>query len=216
MGRKKKETEQPKVSEQKEKETNKSTSGSIGYQGKISVAVQRGNKTISNKTYNNNGNTNLFRFLGDCLAGTFSEENRPIKIALFNKKNTGIPEEADDFSTWVFTKSILASPLTIVYSNTPKPKIEGNTVSITYDFKIPYTYLTGSVYKVAIYSARNEVNTEVPSSNNIWNWSAAFGFLNEDGTDWEPIIISNSNKQYYTLLISWTMSIRNQIKGGNN
>lgn len=214
MGRKKKETTEQttKVSDQKEKETNKSTSGSIGYQGKINVKVQRGNQTVSNKTYNNNGNTNLFKFLCDCLSGYYQESSRPVKIALFNRGDTD--EYPEQFNTWNFTKSKLSSPLTIVYSNTPKPETGNNTVSITYDFKIPYIYLTNDVYKVAIYPFNKDVDSQKSSTGEAWSWSAAFGFLDEDNK-WDPINISNSSKQYYTLLISWTMTLGNQNKGGN-
>lgn len=55
----------------------------IGYQGMVSVKIQRGNRIISSKTYHNSGMPSLFRFLANCLAGSVSANGRPVKIKLF-------------------------------------------------------------------------------------------------------------------------------------
>lgn len=56
---------------------------SIGYQGTVSVKIQRGNKIISSNTYHNSGMPNLFKFLANCLAGSISADGKPVKIKLF-------------------------------------------------------------------------------------------------------------------------------------
>jgi len=68
----------------------------IGYQGKLKVSVQRGNKTISTKEYHNNGMPNLFKFLANALAGSFNEVLRPVKIKLFRFKHAESRSTAED------------------------------------------------------------------------------------------------------------------------
>jgi hypothetical protein len=60
-----------------------SKTDSISYQGKVTVKVVKGSKTISTKNYSNAGLPRLFEFLGKALAGNYSENLRPCKVKLF-------------------------------------------------------------------------------------------------------------------------------------
>jgi len=220
MGRKKKVTietpkEQPKETQQKT--TRQNSSASIGYQGKLNVQVRRGDKVLSNKTYHNTGNINLFRFLCQCLAGNYREDLRPYKIALFARGNTET-EYFDNVDTWEFNKGNLATPLMISYSNTPITRYSrtelgetvGGSYDIEYEFKIPYTYITKSFCKAAIYSYSATVDEIVEPHADDYSWSAAFGFANAANTDFQQIDLKNADRQFYTMVLTWTMTISNQ------
>lgn len=209
MGRKKKVVTETPVSQEETKETKttektnvSSSVATIGYQGNLNIKVQRGNKIISNKTYHNTGSQLLFRFLCECLAGNYYEDLRPVKIKLFSGHDT---EKINEPNTWINEDTESATPLSITYSNvaTVEESLSSNEYSVSYEFKVPYTYIIRSVYKAAIYSGNETDNT---------HWSAIFGFI-EDGA-WDPIIISSADQQYYTLVLTWTMTISNQ--GGSN
>ena len=217
MGRKKKTTTETPISQEEIKETStvmetkKSPSaGTIGYKGNINVKVQRGNKIISNKNYHNTGNQSLFRFLCECLAGNYYDDLRPVKIKLFSGSNS---EDISNPYSWITNgtegtvDTPVATPLALTYTNVAAIEdiTDNYKYTVSYEFKIPYTYINTSVYKAAIYAGNENDKTK---------WSAIFGFLNEDESGWDPIEITNADQQYYTLVLTWTMTISNQ--GGSN
>lgn len=197
MGRKKK-IEETKV-ETKAEEIKKPLPATIGYEGKINVKVQRGTKTVSNKTYHNTGSNKLFHFLCECLAGNYYNDIRPVRIKLL-KGNTN--ESVTDMTDWILDP---ATPFSLTYANVAAVENGTNSYSTVFEFKIPYTYILDNVYKAAIYTENAATNKD---------WSAIFGFFNDTKTGWDPILVSNENKQYYTLVLTWTMTISNQnVKG---
>lgn len=94
-----------KVKQKPIKDLHASGEQNIGYQGKVSVKIQRGNKIISSKVYHNSGMPNLFKFLANCLAGNISANGKPVKIKLFefpsgllNKENSDEIKSPTEFN----------------------------------------------------------------------------------------------------------------------
>lgn len=199
MGRKKKITEPEVKQEVKVEETKKPLPSTIGYQGKINVKVQRGNKIVSSKTYHNTGSIKLFHFLCECLAGNYYEDLRPVRLRLLQKDDQDDPAKPVEWGTTP------ATPFSLTYTNVAAVKNDNTSYSTVFEFKVPYTFILADVYKAALYTEN------VPNND---DWSAIFGFFKEDGKSWDPISVSNENKQYYTLVLTWTMTISNQnVKG---
>jgi hypothetical protein len=57
---------------------------SISYAGRVNIKIQKGNKTLSTRKFDNSGMPNLFKFLCNCLAGNYAEKMRPCKVKLFS------------------------------------------------------------------------------------------------------------------------------------
>lgn len=185
----------------KEKEQTKTTTTNIKYKGEVSIKVKKGNKVLSSYKSHNDGQEKLFKFLADALAGSFTTDNRPCKLKLFKKAETG-----DDPTSPIFSTGTSMSNY-IMYNTIPVPKefSEDGKIgySITYHFTIPSAYIeTGNtaIYKLAIYP-------EV-SSNIETDMCATFLFTNDSGTAWEPQQI-NSISGNIVLFIDWTMTIGN-------
>lgn len=200
---------------------------SIGYQGKVSVKIQRGNKIISSKTYHNSGMPNLFRFLANCLAGSISTNGKPVKIKLFefpskliNRENSNEIKSPTEFNwntIWGKDSSpIVVSPfvsydsLPLVTSgksteNTDQAKdaetpIENTYYSTTLHFRIPSSYLSGqSVHLIGLYP-----NSATSDKDDVLAY-----YLLTDNNEWAPIDLSNITSTF-SLIIDWTLAIKNK------
>ena len=83
---------------------------SIGYSGRIKLALRSGRTVILTKTYNNNGFSPLFEFLSYCLAGQYSAANeiRPSRIMLWYSSEEPTVYEvinSEQASEWEMTVS---------------------------------------------------------------------------------------------------------------
>ena len=79
MGRKKK--------EKKKEIIQAKTPFSIEYKGDVSIDVIRKGKVIKSFKNHNDGTSNLFKFILDCLAGNYYEINRPFWIVPYYTDN---------------------------------------------------------------------------------------------------------------------------------
>ena len=202
----------------------------ISYAGKVSIKVQRGNKTILTKQYHNNGMPDLFKFLCQALAGTYNDELRPCKIKLFcydeansNQENTQ-PSQFD----WqeVFTETSLigsdtskprnASPF-VLYDTTPvvtKREIKGvngnfkTSYETTFHFRIPGSLITTDlVHMIGLYS--NYVYAGLEKE------ACAYYLLTERDSEnklyWAPLNLGEDKVSgNFSLIIDWTMSVTNK------
>lgn len=62
----------------------------VSYSGQVKLSVQKGNKTLSTKTYHNAGTSKLFKFICEALAGNFRRGMLPSKIALFDAESSEV------------------------------------------------------------------------------------------------------------------------------
>jgi hypothetical protein len=109
----------------------------IGYSGKVTVAVRAGKTVISKHTYKNNGGLALFKFLTACIAGEYraAEVNRPLKIGLYD---SDLPRPVDGD-----VPSITKSVSILISVNTDSTIESGADYSkVTLHFLIPKTYIT--------------------------------------------------------------------------
>lgn len=198
MGRKKKVTkvEEPKIEKQ--------STNNISYKGTVKISVQKNNKTISSKIFHNTGSINLFKFLCNCLAGTYNDTERPCRIALFSGNNTETPDgkSIEDLFTYNFLSSLL-----IIQSNVTVLKNEPN--SVVFHFKIPYAFISSNtIYKMALFSNRR---TSFAETDNISNYIYAYYlFYDGDSKKWVPLSIDKNQVGNYSLIVDWTMTIDNQ------
>lgn len=78
MPRRKKTEEEKTIVKEEQKQT-------IGYKGNVSIKVVKGNTVVKRINVNNTGNAPMFKFLANCLKGTYEEAQRPKYINLFNQ-----------------------------------------------------------------------------------------------------------------------------------
>ena len=167
MGRKKK-----KVSIEEVKKSDVQPNLSIGYTGKVKLAIKAGKTIIQTKTYNNHGGFALFRFLCFCLAGQYSvaEFSRPISIGLY-KNSAETPASA------TIDK---ANPASVLVSNNTAAKIiedrENEVCKVVFHFLIPKIYITSNEFnQIFLYGMNID-----DASQGKENYSAIFNLATGD------------------------------------
>ena len=175
------------------------------YEGSIKVSIQNGKKTISTRVYHNTGRPNLFRFLCYCLAGQLYSDQRPCRICLYNKSNQESEKPAKSWKAEDWNRDLARMPSNMLYDTTPVVQLDKQeNYTITYHFRIPYSFFASgqevTVYKAALFS-ENINNTE---ATDIY---AYYNFTTNDM--WDPIIIDTTLSGNYSIIIEWTMTIKN-------
>ena len=197
MGRKKKKKEIIKAK----------TPFAIEYKGDVSIDIIRKGKVIKSFKNHNDGTSNLFKFILDCLAGNYYEVNRPFWIVPYYKDTDG----EDKYS--------ISIPVPI-----------NNNVSVSYDNSTQQYILT---YKCLINSSLLQTNTTIDgllfysthvkksititakkvvasTGDNAYSMKMSFGF---DKTDREQ----GKNKfQDQDLLITWQIRISSATQSDSN
>lgn len=195
MGRKKK--------EKKKEIIQAKTPFSIEYKGDVSIDVIRKGKVIKSFKNHNDGTSNLFKFILDCLAGNYYEVNRPFWIVPYYTDNG-----QDKYS--------ISIPVPI-----------NNNVSVSYDNSTQQYILT---YKCLINSSLLQSDTQIdgllfysthvknsittiaghpvvdPTSDNAYCMKMSFGF---DETD-------NNKFQDQDLLVTWQLRITAATQSDSN
>lgn len=184
----------------------------FGYQGKIVVKIQHGNKIIKTTQYHNKGMPSLFKFLCQALAGRYSDLSRPCKIKLFFFPNaegeTSVtPENFDwytEFNAPVAPRS--ASPF-IQYETTPVLERQYNPDSyqVTFHFRIPFAMINDNIIHMVGFYPNN-----VFPGNEI-DASAYYLFVDEKDpkNKWAPLKLDNITGNF-SIIIDWTMKVMNK------
>lgn len=195
MARKKKEI--------KEKAEVKSTGG-IGYQGRVSVKVMNGKKVIASRTSHNTGCAKLWDFICKCISGSFIRDDRPCRLALFNRvDNDDMPDDPK------FTdSSLISSIIPVQMVSPPQETVDENGQPINgkqvvFSFSIPSTYIFGTeIYKLALcpqtianFTSKDELD-------------AYYLFKNNDG-NWDPFSLEGFSGNY-SLVVEWIMVFTNK------
>lgn len=163
---------------------------SIGYSGRIKLALRSGRTVILTKTYNNNGFSPLFEFLSYCLAGQYSAANeiRPSKIMLWN--SSGDPTACN------LDSSAQASGF---ISNNTAATISKTKDTTIFHFLIPKIYITNQQFnQIALYG--NTISDKK-------NPSALFNLVSNGS--WEGINISEWADNF-NLVVEWEMTVSNK------
>lgn len=186
-------------------------STALGYTGTLTVRLQHGKNTLSNKTYHNAGTKNLFKFLCSCLAGEFTNSDRPCRIRLFGSNGCdGTP------ATFSNTAENWSDSLTPILLNDTPATIDATAIdgisgteyyNTRFHFRIPFSYVnqseTTKIYKAALFSE---------TSSNYQGMLAWFLFTTEDGSAFDPIDLVDLSGNF-SIVIEWTMTLTNRGTG---
>lgn len=182
----------------------------LNYAGSATIKILRGNKTISSKTFHNAGRIPLFKFLCNCLGGTYSEQLRPCKIKLFNYVGTATPNtidwEADATWNWISEASSFvtydAGPVVkLVQEVTSGDEVIPSHWETTYHFKVNSSYISQSAVNIIAIYGNNGANSKADAS--------AYFLLKQTGADaWDPITFESANNNF-SVVIEWTMTFDN-------
>lgn len=176
-------------------------SDGIGYEGKVTLTLKSNNRVLTSKTYKNNGTAQLFKFLGNCLIGSYEEAKKylPSKLLLLeNYSKDGNVRDA---------KSVNACSTWQTFAKTPAIISDDDTsqVKVIYSFEIPKAAISKEFNQVALYGAEPE---------DIYDFSAYYYLTNIRGelesekiSDWSATTI---------LLIEWELSLSNKNVEINN
>lgn len=188
----------------------------LGYQGKVLVKINHGNKTISTKNYSNSGTPLLFKFFCTALMGSYTEALRPCKIKLFSfplaeelGSDYNNPGNFDWYTSFSDTVNAPqgATPF-ITYDTTPKLKIKETSCEVTFHFRIPFSIISGSlIHMIGFYPNNTYRGAEMDTS-------AYYLLTNEKGDKWEPIELSDVTGNF-SIIIEWTMAVMNKPKDNN-
>ena len=178
----------------------------IGYEGNVKICIKAGKKTLLSKTIHNNGTTNLFRFLANCLKGDFRSDMLPCRIRLFNRSYTNNEDDPAKADTWKFNEDYGICPYIYIATSAVTYDTSKGTAQTKYVFRIPYSQITETeIYKLALYSKK--------TSNSDTDKYAYIGLTDYDDETkqyiWKPLILSTDSKKY-ALEIEWTLEVKNQ------
>ena len=174
-------------------------SDGIGYEGKVTLTLKSNDHILKSTTYKNNGTALLFKFLGDCLIGSYEEAKLfiPNKILLLENTSTDVRDAkaVNACSTW---QTLAKMPAIISDANTAQ-------VKVIYSFEIPKAAISKNFNQVALYGA--DV-TDLKEFSAYYYLTDMSGDLeSEKISDWSATTI---------LLIEWELSLSNKNVEINN
>lgn len=180
----------------------------LNYSGQLVVKILSGNKVISTQTYHNNGRETLFKFLCNALAGNYIERQRPCQIKLFSYSSALKTNSTPSDFNWETAFEDESAPTGITpfrdYDIVPvisKTQLDNYaTYKTTYHFRIPFTLISGTTIHMAGLYPKNTIYDK--------NASAYYLFTNDDGTEWQPIEITD-NAGNFSLVIDWILTFHN-------
>ena len=176
------------------------------YNGHLRVSLLAGKQLISNYEYKNAGTKLLFRFLCECLRGSYTtaDKYRPTKIRLFYNSQAYPTSEGTDVRPETTAPRSMFVPLNTV------PDIyeaeEQGTYKTVLHFLIPYAYMTPSTGSGG--STINQVCLYSSNTTDSKDYSAYFYLTNSERTEWNAIDFGDAASNY-NLIIEWEMSISN-------
>ena len=172
----------------------------LGYEGKVTLTLKSNNHILKSQTYKNNGTANLFRFLGHCLTGHYSEVKNllPNKVALLlNPSNTLSEAVLTAASASTGLKEWSQTP-SVVSTSVPAE------VKVTYSFEIPKNMISGNFNQVVLYG----VGCTDPEKD-LANCSA-FYYLTDNSRNTLETEYVNQWSDTTVLLIDWVLKLTNE------
>lgn len=167
----------------------------IGYEGKVTLTLKSNNRVLESKTYKNSGMANLFKFLCDCLVGSYDEAYLPTKIALLFNSGNGSAAEANNVELLEVRSSFIGLAQTPTRSSTNGT----NEASVIYSFEVPRAAIEGDFNQVALYGAGI---TDPEKFSAYYYLKDEYGnFAGQTVSEWSSTTI---------LLIEWELSVSNK------
>jgi hypothetical protein len=154
---------------------------------------------LSSKTYKNNGTEPLFKFLGNCLIGSFEDAKPyiPNKIRLLKNTSSGALGEKN-VNPSSFWRTLAKAPAISSDADTKSAKV-------IYSFEIPRSEITDDFNQVALYGADTDDYTDFSAYYYLTDESGDLDLV--DATEWSTTTI---------LLIDWELSLSNKNVEVNN
>jgi hypothetical protein len=167
-------------------------SNGLGYEGKVTLTLKSNNRVLESKTYKNHGTAQLFKFLGQCLIGSFEESKNllPNKILLLKNTSGGA------FSTAV---SPCTTWQTLVKTPTIISEVEPAQVKIVYSFEISRAAIVDNFNQVALYGADITNYQEFSAYYYLTDPSGAL--VDQKVSEWSATTV---------LLIEWELLLSNK------
>ena len=177
----------------------------LGYEGKVTLTLKSNNRVLKSQTYKNNGTANLFKFLGHCLIGHYSDvkDLLPTKVALlFNTASTPADahltnvEKRSGFTGWAQTPSIISTT-------------DPAEVKVTYSFEVGRSTIYGDFNQVALYG--DGCSDPV---NDIGKCSAYYYLTDNTSNNFETEAVDQWSDTT-VLLIDWELRLSNTESENN-
>ena len=169
----------------------------LGYEGKVTLTLKSQGLILESKSYKNSGTAKLFKFLGNCLIGDYSQETKklaPAKIMLLHNTedypNAARATRVEQRSYW----QTLSQQPTLISDN------DHAQVKVIYSFEVPKVAIVQQTFnQVALYSA---------GATDFTDFSAYYFLTDESG------LFANQNTADWTsstvLLIEWELTLSNK------
>lgn len=170
----------------------------LGYQGKLCIKIMSGNKVISTEYLKNKGDSTLFKFLCQALAGNFYTHMRPCKIKLYDFQNTEtvLPSEFNFTDAEKVTPYLYEASPYVVYDSTPAVNPGSDSCTTTFKFKIPYHWLFSKRYNVI------QLVTDT-------NQSCAYYLCTDTNGNWNTKELTEATGNF-SLVVEWTLEVSNK------
>lgn len=168
----------------------------LGYEGKVTLTLKSNGRVIKSHTYKNNGTVELFKFLGNCLLGRFTEATKllPTKILLlYNDSKDPITKNA---------RSVTPRSNFIGYAQTPSIVDDAKTerVKVTYNFEVPYQLISDNFNQIALYGDK-KTRSDYADFSAYYYLTENGKFATQEISNWSPTTV---------LLVEWELSISNK------
>lgn len=176
----------------------------IEYRGDVSIDVIRKGKVIKSFKNHNDGTSNLFKFILDCLAGNYYEVNRPFWVVPYytdtdgeNKYSISIPVPIND-------------NVSVSYDNSTQQYILTYKCLVNSSLLQSNTQIDGLLFYSTHVKNSITINAGDPViatiGDNAYSMKMSFGFGEED----------NNKFQDQDLLVTWQLRITAATQGDSN
>jgi hypothetical protein len=176
----------------------------LGYEGKVTLTLKSNGRVLKTKTYKNAGTTQLFKFLGYCLMGSYEDVKGLLPTQIMLLYNNTVAQKGVTSASPADVKKCsslrgLAQTPTIINGDAGSDQ----AVKVTYSFEVPRASISGPFNQVALYGAGM-------SEADYADFSAYY-FLVDDYGESEAL-----NPELWSatavLLIEWELSLSNVVK----
>lgn len=179
----------------------------IAYKGKVRVDFYRGSKCYRSITAHNNGTSELFRYMANCMIGNYNQSLMPRYIHTFVVSDADILEAESnvDKRSKLWDPAASTSALNVPFSSVQVREGTGGTTVereyvAEYSFLIPASQLQRQ--------ADNKIANVICLYNNVWD-------SNNVLTPLAYIVLKDDMQLYLdssttNIIITWELSILNQ------
>ena len=170
----------------------------LGYSGKARFSLYRGGKCIKSVINHNDGAMELFKYIGACLTGNFSEAQqigKPFRIKLYADKNFTMP-----ITSMITSREDSAY---FPYAST-SGDVEKGYVMVKIDFTIPSIFITD---KTAKQIAGARLYPKNADDSRILNEDYCASISFKDNQD--KLLLPADRNQDVTIKVQWYLTIGN-------